>query len=423
MRQETIYRGAALQDWLSARTRDVRSLDLDDFRHWLLARYDHWSRDPVFVQRTEIRDLRIKHPRLGVLEGRHQRRIAADAASPSYRGLQQLKKELADTSKAVAGLSGALQQAGGARRTQLRPKLAAYLAKQQTLRRQLGRLVGMSPERRRLLGAVRQLQQVRRSVGLDRAERQLAELLRQRGRQSGRRGESFEQQAASVAARLLIPDVTAADHHVGRPASAPTLLRGVTLAAARVELDQVIALMPGDVDEPAEVLAVVEVKRNINDLASGFRRRQDNLAWLTGDAAHYDAEAYRTRQFRSGHFDRPALHPHHGRQWVFTQHSFRHFRRDTTDGYFLDRLYFVSRDGPVWGLSSAAMHRISHRVATDLQWNPHDDAYLRRLQRWCATLAQPPETPDVLRMYLAAPRHADQILVIGPRGVGDEKVR
>ena len=80
--------------------------------------------------------------------------------------------------------------------------------------------------------------------------------------------------------------------------------RGVTLGAAGTELDQVIVRLPSRAERPVEVLAVVEVKRNLNDLAHGFRRRQDDLAWLTGHTANYDPRRYRTRQFPTGHFDK-----------------------------------------------------------------------------------------------------------------------
>jgi hypothetical protein len=36
------------------------------------------------------------------------------------------------------------------------------------------------------------------------------------------------------------------------------------------------------------------------------------------------------------------------------------------------------------------------------------------LLRWCQSLAQPFETPDLLRRYLAAPGRGRQVLLAGP---------
>ena len=105
---------------------------------------------------------------------------------------------------------------------------------------------------------------------------------------------------------------------------------------------------------PVEVLAVVEAKRNINDLGHGFLRRQIDLAWLTGDRAAYDPAEHRTGVFDAGHFDRPAAHWQDGRAFVFAPGSFSRFARDDS-GHFRDGLWLVTRAGPVWGLSGAAL--------------------------------------------------------------------
>src|SRR5213076_407562 len=95
----------------------------------------------------------------------------------------------------------------------------------------------------------------------------LTELQTARGRGSGRAGTAFEDEALALTRSVVLPEVSAdpAGHHI---------LRTVRLGAAGVELDQVLVRRTGGSDEPVEVLAVVEVKRNINDLAHGFRRRQ-----------------------------------------------------------------------------------------------------------------------------------------------------
>ena len=114
---------------------------------------------------------------------------------------------------------------------------------------------------------------------------------------------------------------------------------------------------------------------------------RSGLFLLTGDTGRYDPEAYRTGQYRSGHFDREAVHHQDGEAFPFAPGSFRRFRREPAAGPFLRRLYFVTRPGPVWGVSAAALARIGFRVATDERWDPDSDAYLRGLLRWCRSLA------------------------------------
>ncbi|HKB04504.1 MAG TPA: hypothetical protein VKD90_19935, partial [Gemmataceae bacterium] len=164
--------------------------------------------------------------------------------------------------------------------------------------------------------------------------------------------------------------------------------------------------------EPVDVLAVIEAKRNINDLAHGFLRRQIDLAWLTVEPGGYDPAAFRTGQFPTGHFDRPAVHWQDVQAFRFTPDSFRRFVRDPQSGYFRDGLYLVTRSGPVWGVSGAAQARISARIATDEDWDPADEPYLGRLFDWCRSLAGPVETPDVVRLYTESPDPAEHLLVI-----------
>lgn len=188
------------------------------------------------------------------------------------------------------------------------------------------------------------------------------------------------------------------------------VLRGVTLGAARMEIDGLVVRESAGPGEPLEVLAMVETKRNLNDLAHGFRHRQENLAWLTGDAAGYRPEMYRTRVFTSGHFDRPAVHRQQGREFLFTRDSFRIFRRDSASSQFFDSLYLITRPGPMWGLSGAALNRLSHRISTDPRWDLENPESMERLLNWCRRLTHPIETPDVLRMYASTESRARQIL-------------
>lgn len=400
----------ALRRVLREQAFDLRGLDLAGFRRWLDQHLARWQHDPVFAQRTRIRDLRRAHPHLQTAEQEYRRIDAADAASPQHPRLLRLEQELIDAGKAISGLTGALKRKAPEKHPEMRRKRDAFRARRQELENEQSAVIRSSPERQALLRATAELQQLRSTIGLDREEAWLAKLLKERGRRSGRSGEAFEQSAVKLARSDIVPDLLRRSR--GDALHRVALLRGVTLGAARIEFDQLLVRRPRRSGRPVEVLAVVEVKRNVNDVAHGFRRRQENLAWLTGDSAHYRPQAYRTRHFRSGHFDREAVHQHEGEPLPFTRRSFRLFRRDPDAKLFLNRLYFVTRVGPVWGVSTVALSRISFRVATDERWNPDSESYLRRLMRWCRSLVEPVETADVFRLYAAATRRARQVLLV-----------
>ncbi|HEX8275237.1 MAG TPA: hypothetical protein VF615_21560 [Longimicrobiaceae bacterium] len=405
-----VARGAAeLQRLLRERTLDLRTLDVAGFRGWLQRHLARWERDPAFVQRTRIREIRRADARLRDLEAQLRAAEAADRASPLAERLRRVEHDLAGAGRAVAGLEGALERAAPGKRAALRHKLDGFRARRAALRRELEELTRSSPERRALLRLRAELAGLRAAAGLDAEEARLRELLRARGQGSGRRGAAFEELAAELVRVHVLPEL--ADD--GADGGEARVLRGVTLGAARMELDQVVVRGGAAPGEPAEVLAVVEVKRALNDLAHGFRMRQENLAWLTGAEGGPDPAAYRTRAFPAGRFDRAAVHASGGETWVFGPGSFRRFRRDPATGLFLDGLYLVAREGPVWGLGAAALGRIACRVATDPRWEPADAAYLAGLLEWCRSLAHPVETPDVLRTYAAAGRSARQLLVAG----------
>ncbi|MFL5356044.1 hypothetical protein [Archangium sp.] len=387
---------------------DLRTLDVEGFRHWLAQQLPYWELDPAFVQRAGIRELRRAHPELLALEDTFRRSTAADEASSHGARLREVEEELLRTGKAIAGLGAALERSALEKQPDLKAKLAAFQTRQQELRREQEALTQASPARREWLRVRGELERLRSRLGLERAEADLSELLLRQGRRSGNMGGSFEQQALALTWNTLVPDL------VGKAGDTARLrvLTGVGLGAARTELDQLLIRRPRHPEQPVEVLALVEVKRNLNDLAHGFRRRQENLAWFTGDARHYDPPEYRTRYFRSGHFDREAVHEQDGERFVFSRDSFRRFRREPGPGVFLRRLYFITREGTLDGVSASALSRIRHRVATDEGLQLQSEAALRELLRWCQSLAEPLEAPDMLRLYCSVPGRARQVLVV-----------
>lgn len=400
-----------LRRLLEERTSDVRMLGMGGFREWLARRLGRWERDPVFAQRARIHDLRRSHPRLRALEDVERRARAADEASPEFARLSAIETELRGADQAIDGLTAAVERAEPDERARLQAKLDGFVARRRSLREEEAALTEGSEERQALIRASAGLDELREEIGLAREEARLRELMTAQGRRSGRSGAAFEDVALAVVEGHIVPEVLrdGGDADDARPVR---ILRGVKLGAARTEIDLLVIREAANPNEPVEVLAMIEAKRNLNDLGHGFRQRQENLAWLTGDEAGYDSAAYRTRHFASGHFDRPAVHEEGGRSHAFTRASFRRFQRDPATGAFLRGLYLVTRPADVVGLGAAALSRIAHRIATDERRDASDDAYLTRLLRWSQTLAEPIETPDVLRLYAATEPTARQILLI-----------
>jgi hypothetical protein len=359
-----IIRGASeLRRLLEEQTFDLRNLDLDGFRTWLARHAARWQSDPVFVQRARIRDLRKTHPDLGALERQFRQAVAEDTASPQFDRLDWLAQELIDTRKAISGLTAAWNDALPERRTGLQRKLRLFLARQESIQEEQAGLIQASQERQARLRIEVELQHLRSAIGLKRVEAQLEGLTKEQGRRAGKAGKSFENLALLITQQVILPDLL--NPGSGSAAQSLRVLTGVTLGAARVEFDQLIIRESSRSDLPVEVMAVVEVKRNINDMARGFRLRQENLAWLTGDSAYYDPAPYRTRHFLTGHFDRESVHECQGQLFIFDRSSFRRFHRDPSTGLMLDGLYFIARPGLIWGLSMAAIARVRFRVATD----------------------------------------------------------
>jgi hypothetical protein len=393
-----------LRRLVAERTFDLRALDWSGFRRWLDLQLPYWQADSVFAQRARIRDLYKAHPELRRLRRELRRAVEADAATPHATRLGEVEQALRNAVKAIAGLTAALERADERNRPALEAKRESFRTRLRNLEEEWARLVRSSPERQSLLRAAANYDRLRAAIGLDHEEARLRELLTKKGRRTGNAGEQFEEQARAITVRHIVPEL-------GTDGNDLHVLNGVRLGAAGVELDFAVVRRPASADEPVEVLAIVEAKRNINDLAHGFLRRQVDLAWLTGDAGTYDPAAHRTGHFTTGEFDRPAVHWRDGQAFLFAPGSFRLFARETVSGYYLSRLYLVTRAGPVWGVSGAALARISFRVATDVDWDPEDEEYFTRIHDWCRPLAGPLETPDVLRMYMGDADRCRQVIV------------
>ena len=391
---------------------DLRQQNREGFERWLALQHLRWAHDPVFLQRCHIRDCRQGHPHLRELEYRLQQTRVQYRASSHYARLTELERALNNTEKAIFGLNQALGERVARSETMIR-KRDSFLALRDELASEHAAMVESSPERLAWVQASQELEAEKNRTGLAAAEAELQRLQRERGRRSSATGQSFELVAAELTRDRIVPDVRS---HRGYPNARLTLLRQVRLGAADLELDGVVVREPSDPSQPVEVLAMIEAKRNINDLGHGFARRQANLTWLTGDHHGYDPTSFRTRNFPTGHFDRQVTHDQHEMTFLFGPESFQQFIRDPDTGFFLDGLYLITRPGPIWGIGSAALARIAAKVSEDEGWNPSNRQQIGDLFAWSLSLTSDFETPEVLRLYSSPARSKQLLLTRNPSG-------
>jgi hypothetical protein len=348
---------------LQDRTCDLRCQDLAGFRAWLGTRLESWYRDPVFRQRARIRDLRRQHPELLELEGAVRAARRALQESAEHPRVARLERDLHKATRAVQGLTEALPE-----HPHVEEKLAFFRVKRE-------RLTGELREARGPLPALElQLHDLNRRLGVAEEEAILAELLRSVGSQPGRKGRLFEQDALELSHRLLVPET-----------KAEAVLTGVTLGAADTEFDQVL-IQKGD---PVRVVAVVEVKRNPNDLARGWRKRRESLAWLQGTLE--DPGRFRTGSHPSG---------------LFEKGSHQGYRFDRSSFQDVEELHLISRPGPLWGADARALARMAFRLSTDVRLKVNE-----KFRQWCVDLTSPHETPDLLEHYAGDPERAVKLLL------------
>ncbi|MCA8996728.1 MAG: hypothetical protein KDA80_07080 [Planctomycetaceae bacterium] len=376
----------SLRDFIETQGIDLHQMTLEEFREWLRTQIERFSRQPVFQQKCRIRNLIAANLRkLNYREKRLRESELQLTASPTAKAITRKQRELENLQKGVDGLTKAVQEGRADPE-----KLAEFRKRLQSSEREQQRLIDACPEYQQWQQRTRSWFEFRNEIGLTEAETELERLEKQSGRYSSSAGNSFEKVSSLAVSQFVIPIV-------GRAGTDCCVLHGVTLGCARGELDQlVVARHPGT--DIVDVLAVVEAKRNINDLVHGYRQRLENLHWFADNSAGFDPEQYRTETYPHGRFEGLATHQEHGETFCFSSESFSQFR-STEKEVPLEGLFFVTESRPLNGLTGGELSRVMNRVATDPRFDLNNLASCRRLKKWVLDTMESVQTIDVLRLY------------------------
>ncbi len=387
--EHTSFSGQAfLRAYLENNTIDLARMSLGDFRQWYQSVLLSAQRDETFLLQRRIHNLESEHRHaLRTLRERWQRALAKLNEwehKPEYESAYKLYESI---SAGVKGLSEAVKQ-GRADPEKLRD----FEQRLHLIAKELDDWKS-SPIMRSTLSARQSMDELEQAIGLTSLNRQLRQLRSEQGHRSSSGGSLFEEMAyEAVRTRFKNEEI----------------LTGVTLGAARAELDLVIVRSG---NPHVDVLAIVEAKRNINDLADGFRMRQENLAWLTGSADSELCRLYQNQMYPQGRFDCTAIHREKEREYRFSVDSFAAFQRDH-NGWFVNALWYVSRNQGLWGLSGNERGRLMNRIINEGLDAEINDKELRQLRNWLLEIMEPFQTRDLLTLHATDVALANQIVLI-----------
>eukprot|EP01105_Mastigella_eilhardi_P010992 TRINITY_DN2536_c0_g1_i2.p1 TRINITY_DN2536_c0_g1~~TRINITY_DN2536_c0_g1_i2.p1 ORF type:complete len:439 (-),score=135.79 TRINITY_DN2536_c0_g1_i2:1353-2594(-) len=398
------------------------------------AQFAGWARDvaergwedPVFRKRVAIRALLEETGASGF-------EAALDAAKAAYAACAQRPAIAAVEEAALsADKAAALAQ----KRANATAKLAEADAQLRAAKDTEDQLRGECAEYGKMAKAQAELDALYDSTGITAEMEKLRKLKVQHGHHTRQAGIDTEQQsyttadvepARAAAAEAPRDDVASVlQAHLKQPCERPVaLLRNVSLGMHSAELDLVLVQRGETPTSPVEVLAVAEVKHNISDVGEAFSHYQKTLAWLTGDKSKYDPANYKNKFYRQGHFTKAthkdtAMHE----SFVFALGSFRRFCADR-DGYFMEGLYFCTKEGTPQPLHSGALAILQSRLAGHTDIPRRDvapavaEAQLLELHAWALAILRGGgsvlTTYQVLALYL---RHglADHIVFLPHEG-------
>jgi hypothetical protein len=399
---------AFLSEYLAAHgSFDFRNADGLTFQGWLKDEVERRQKlDEIFQLKVQLRDItRDNHPQYTQLNQRVEEALDQYQRSVHYCEIENLQVRLHNNDRANQGIALAIKEGRLPRGCE---KQSHFLKEAEEYQRELTTVLKICPEYQHHKSKEQALRSFENDIGMTGLKSKIRAIQGQQGRSSGRSGSDFERLAGDLVKERLWPLL--GEYDSGSPSDLHCL-SGVTLGCARGELDIVVVEQKAD-RETVDVRAIVEVKKNVNDLARSFLIRQENIAWFSGNKDRYLAADYRTKKYRLGHFDKTAVHKQSDRDWRFDQSSFDHFVIDEKLNHYLTGLYFITHLKPVIGASAGEQSRLIHSYSTDFYSDFNDEIYVKKLQSWMKEWLTDFQSRDVLTLYNSSAAYARQILFV-----------
>ncbi|MEM1009014.1 MAG: hypothetical protein AAGJ35_08400, partial [Myxococcota bacterium] len=359
----------SLHNFLKRNAIQLRDMDLAQFTQWLRTQIERQKQhDSIYAQQWALRarkqELRDKY--LPLREAYMQQEKLFSSSSIA-QVLEKLRHQIDGSQHAQEGIHQALVTMPLEKQDTLQEKKLFFVHKQQILTEVVEMIRNTVPE----VGRTEQAREAFFSFcdqhGIAQAEAAIKAAQQDSGQKRSKSGSSFEDQVYPLVQGVIVP-------HLLRKPQCSTLpnnvhiLSGVKLGSARAEIDYMVVRQAAP-QKPVKVLAVVEVKRDPNDIGHGFHQRQETLAWFRGDTQHYDPQEWRTKVYNTGHFDQPATHREHDQTYLFQPESFGFFERDVASQWYLKRLYFIAQKRRLQGLAASEKALLLQRVVNQMDFS------------------------------------------------------
>lgn len=291
------------------------------------------------------------------------------------------------------------------------------------LKEELDKLIKESSEWNELEKAKAEEKGFHESIGLLKERGRLEPLKKQTGNFAGMSGKQFEIAALKIMTDHVFPDLRRLEFGTSEAPEIPreaelTLLSNLTMGTC-FEIDQMIILTNDDpANKPVEVIGLVEVKRNINDIAKSFQQLQIVLAWFTQSKERYDSNQFKTKGNPSGNFEKPIYHEEDGQKYMFIKESFKRFFVDPECNYFIDRVYYITKPRQIKGMNSGEENKLSFRLSTDFTLEPNleqlTNQRLIRMRNYVEETFDKFQAINLLQLYKSKSHWANQMLLAVP---------
>lgn len=382
---------------------NIHHTSLEEFASWLQSQDDSLQKNEVYATRSTIRNIKRSHivewKRLNNLCQTLEESWNNHSLKVQYDTIVQRQNNIV---KALHGLRATWNTT---HQEKTLSKIQLLEEESHTLSKQFIDIDSQCQIKHDLDQVQKQIQDFRHELGLDKLESKLKYLLQQQGQSYNNNGISFEDLSYNLIQNYIYPQINinmlSQDHWC--------ILRQVKLGCARAEWDYVVVEQQ-DNTKPVHILALIEVKRNANDIVHGFEVRQENIAWATQDSQGFSKELYKTKVFQDGIFSKAVVHIENGIEYLFSTESFKNFHR-ANNGYYMDHLFFITRIKKLLGMTNSEYQKIFYRLSTDYELDLHNEIELMNFWNWCKNIVSKIQTKDILQLYANNEQWKKQIII------------